>query len=241
MVTYNELMDAGLGNNEAKVYLALLRLRSADPTQLIKESGLHRPNVYNALSKLIEKGLVSTEQTFAKKRYIASDPRQLLYMIKSKEEQVVRMIPSLMSLYSSDAEHAKEVIHFKGPEGVMNAYYLMIDQRQPFFAMCVSGKNRKFLKHRHYIWDKERIARGIIVKAIYFESSRKEKRNFGEKLMELRYLPEKYRNDATVDICGELVLILLATDEISGILIRSPEIAEAFRQYFKIMWTLAKK
>lgn len=239
MVDYKELMDAGLGNNEAKVYLALLKLKSADPTQLIKESGLHRPNVYQALSKLMDKGLASIEKTMSKKRYIASDPRQLLYLIRSKEEQVVSMIPSLLAI--GGAAQEKEVLEFKGPEGVMNAYYMMIDQNQPLYAFGVTGMNRKFLKHRHYIWDKERIRRGMFAKVIYYEHSRKEKKNVGEKLMEIRYLPEKFRNDATVDICGNVVIILLATTDISAIVINSAHIAEAFRQYFRIMWGIAKK
>jgi len=44
-----------------------------------------------------------------------------------------------------------------------------------------------------------------------------------------------------MDICGNIVVILLATDTIMAIVIENSQIAEAYRKYFNFMWQFAKK
>ena len=53
------LEEIGLANSEIKVYRALLRTGSVRVGELMKEVTLHRSRVYDAINRLIEKGLVS--------------------------------------------------------------------------------------------------------------------------------------------------------------------------------------
>ena len=53
------LTSLGLSKNEAKVYLALLDLGSATAGKIAEKSKVHRTNVYDALERLIEKGVVT--------------------------------------------------------------------------------------------------------------------------------------------------------------------------------------
>jgi len=71
------LRGIGLSKNESKVYLALLKLGSSNVISIAKTSTVHRVNVYDALKKLQERGLVSTSQIINKTEYQAADPNLL--------------------------------------------------------------------------------------------------------------------------------------------------------------------
>ena len=53
------LHELGLSPNEAKVYETLLKIDEASVQEISDKSKVHRRNVYDSLSKLQEKGLVS--------------------------------------------------------------------------------------------------------------------------------------------------------------------------------------
>ncbi len=234
------LFDAGLTVNEARVYLALLKLGSASINEITKKSGVHRVNVYDVIERLQIKGLIDSVMISNKRHYEASNPENLIKLLESKQESVKQAMPELKNIYDTRKEK-QEVHYFKGPEGVMAAYNMILAQNETIYAIGGSGLNRKFLKHRHIKWDRERIAKNIWVNALYYEYRRKEKQSDKEKLWKIKFLPDKYKNPAMMDICGNIVVILLATDTIMAIVIENSQIAEAYRKYFNFMWQFAKK
>ena len=138
----------------------------------------------------------------------------------------------------------QEVHYFKGPQGVFYAYNMILEQGETLYALGGSGLNRKILKHRHKIWDQERIKKGIHVKSIYYESSRKEKKSEKERLWEVKFIPDKYKSNLMIDICGDLTIILFPQpkfEEIIAIVINSRKIADGYRKQFDFMWEFAKK
>jgi sugar-specific transcriptional regulator TrmB len=232
------LQSAGLSLNEAKVYSALLKLGSASVVDITKKSGVHRVNVYDVIERLQKKGLIASVMQKNKRFYEASNPEELLKLIEMRQEQIINILPSLKMEYKMQKK--KQEVHvFKGPDGVITAYYMMLDQNAPLFAIGGSGLNRKYLKHRHTKWDKERIKRGMKGKLLYFESYRSA--DIGGKGFEVRFLPDRFKSPIMVDICGDLVVNLLATDDILAIVIENKDVADAYRNYFKFMWEFAKK
>jgi len=70
MPTIQETLEKlGFTLNETKTYLNLLNLGSCLASDLAKKTGLHRRPVYDALNRLIEKGLVSYTIKTGKKYY----------------------------------------------------------------------------------------------------------------------------------------------------------------------------
>ena len=233
------LIEAGLTKNESKVYLALLKIGSASASEITRKSGVHRVNVYDVVERLMEKGLISMVTRSNKNYYTASNPEELLKMIENKKEMIKQAIPELLADYKN-APEKQDVHYFKGPDGVITAYYMMLGEHKPICVIGSSGKTRTFLKHRHAQWDKERFALKIPVRMLCYESVRGN--NIGGKGdWKIRFLPDKYKNPALIDICGDLVVIILVTDNVQAIVIENKEIANAYMQYFKIMWNIAKE
>lgn len=234
-------MGLGFSMNEAKVYLALIKLGSGTTSDITKESGVHRVNVYEVIDKLKNKGLVSSLKKGTKTVYSVGDPQNLLRFVQQKEELAKEIVPQLHGLYNVKKQE-EEVFYFTGPEGVITAYYMMLEQEDKvIYAIGGSGLNRKFLKHRHHRFESDRIAKGVKVKALYYEFLRAEKERNLDPLWEIKYIPDSFKSPTMVDICGNIVLILLATDTIRVIVIKNSQVALAYRNYFDFMWKFAKK
>ena|SRR3989344_855877 len=89
------LIEIGLTRNEARVYMALLRLGQTSPLKLSKATGVHRVNVYDVLEKLRYKGLVKVIGSDRKRQYTAEPPRALMDMLNEKVQLLERIIPQL--------------------------------------------------------------------------------------------------------------------------------------------------
>ena len=94
------LENIGLTRNQAEVYLALLKLGSATAQQVIKESGLHRSPVYDALEKLQEQGLVSSVVKDFKQYFQAVSPKKLYSYLEEKKQELTEAMPELEKLES---------------------------------------------------------------------------------------------------------------------------------------------
>ena len=75
------LIASGLTRNEAKVYLALLKIGSASVNEITRKSGIHRVNAYDVINRLMEKGLISSTMRANKTYYEAANPEELLKIL----------------------------------------------------------------------------------------------------------------------------------------------------------------
>ena len=64
------LIKIGLTDAEAKIYLVLLELGSSQAVHITSKSALHRRTVYDAIERLVEKGLVSYIRENNIKKYL---------------------------------------------------------------------------------------------------------------------------------------------------------------------------
>src|SRR3990167_3843026 len=85
------LQELGLSINESKVYEALLSLGSSSIEQMAIKSKVHRRNIYDVLSKLLEKGLISEMFVHNRKEYRAIHPSRLLDLILEKENKLQKI------------------------------------------------------------------------------------------------------------------------------------------------------
>lgn len=79
------LMQCDLTENDAKVYLWLLKNKISNPSDIAKGTGIQRPRVYDSLKRLMDRGFVI--QDIEKKRpdYMVTDSRLL---VKDLERQI---------------------------------------------------------------------------------------------------------------------------------------------------------
>ncbi len=238
----DRLIDCGLTRNESRVYLALLKLHNASAIEITKQSGVHRINVYDVLERLRLKGLVSELQMGKRVVYGAADPGQLMNLVKEKEQLVREVVPILQKEFAQKKEK-HQVYQFFGPEGVMQAYFMMLEQKAMIYGIGGSGLNRVYLKHRHELWNRERLRLGISGKLLYYEFTRKDnEKSWHDSTMETRYIPNAFKTVGMIDICGDMIINLLPLEgEVMAIVVENKTLAETYKQLFRFMWQFAKR
>ena len=84
----NDLMDIGLSEKEAAVYLALLELGSDTVQHIAKKSAVNRATTYVILDSLKKKGVVSTVEKGTKTHFQAESPESLRKLIRLQEAEI---------------------------------------------------------------------------------------------------------------------------------------------------------
>src|SRR3989338_8640719 len=111
--------DLGLSPNEAKIYDSLVSYGGSGVSMIALRCKPHRSNAYDALHRLIEKGLVYEVFGQRETLYEAVDPGKLLEFLEEKQRRLQSALPALLSRYQKHREPEQAYI-FKGIEGVKN-------------------------------------------------------------------------------------------------------------------------
>ncbi len=241
---YQELFqNLGLSLNEARVYEALLHTGEANVNTLSIKSKVHRRNVYDALNKLIEKGLAS--ETFVKNERLFKpvNPQRLLEIIKEKESALNIHLTEMKRLYSF-IEPSAEAYLYRGIQGFKNYLQLILEQKETVYfigakAFWLDPRLRHYLVH----FDSERKKRGITFMHL-FDYEVKEQKPEILKLVgkPYKFLPKAYSSATAVDIFGEYVVTFVGVEpgklheEPIQFVMKSKMLADGYRTFFRFMW-----
>ncbi len=229
-----ELKQAGLTENESKVYLALLDLGPSLAGQISRKTGLHRRTVYDTADMLAKKGLIGYILKNNRRLFQASNPNRILEIIKEKQDLIEPVIKKLKEKYTKTKEK-EETNFYKGKEGLKTVFEDQLNYKE-ILILGASPKAYEVLQFYFKWYDKARKQKKIKVKII--ASDRKIKRI---PLAEIHYLPEKYSNPVSVNIYGDKTAIVLWAEKPTAIVIKDKSITEGYRKYFELMWKIAKK
>lgn len=232
------LEGLGLTHAESKVYLALLELGSSQAGNITSKCGIHRRTVYDSIERLIEKGLISFIKQNNIKFYEAVDPIQLLKILKDKENNLKEMLPELKLLHETSKEK-QETTFFRGKSGLKSVLNHQIDVGEEILIFGASANSRKILKSYFPHYNKQRIEKNIGVKIIFEESVRKDSRSTPNS--EIKYIPKEFSSPTAINIYGDNVAIILWSEDPVAILIKNREIAEGYKNYFRLLWSIAKE
>jgi len=230
------LLELGFSQNEVKIYIALLEKGLSTPTDIAKKTKLYRTNIYDALDRLMKKGLVSYVINEDKKFFDVSDPKNLLVLLKEKELNLQKVMPEF-ELAKQLSKSGSQSCIFEGVQAFQKLLDSFLKYNEPILVFGIP-KNapelmKTFIPHFH----QRRIAKKIVMKHIYNHNAQ-ERINFLNKmpLTEAKYLPSQYDSKVSTNICGDEVVLALWTDPVFVIQINNKHIADAYRNYFNILW-----
>src|SRR3989338_2584369 len=106
------LVNLGLSDAEAKVYLTLLELGSTLAGPIIKKTGLHRGTTYQVLQRLKEKGLVSSVIKEKKQHFEAAQPERLMDVLREKQELLQKILPALKARITLSNEKQDVTVYY---------------------------------------------------------------------------------------------------------------------------------
>lgn len=234
------LEDSGLSQSEAKVYLALLELGSALAGQITQKAEINRTNVYDALERLIKKGLVTYVVTANRKVFEPIPPTRLLEILKEKQDQLTKSLPELNELFKTN-KTKEEATLFKGKKGIKTVYELILKEKKPIFIYGAEGRFADIFPAYQKEWNRLRAELKIPVKIIWSERVRRKKIKEQLKFIHARFLPKTYEFPSLVMFSGDLVFNIIWTEMPFAFMIRSPEAAKSNKNFFELLWGIARK
>lgn len=236
-----ELRNFGLSDNEIKIYLVLLKSGTTTPLQIAEKTGLHRPYIYDALARLMEKGFVSSITIKKKKNFQATQPKRLLELFKSKLEDFNKIVPQLEKIEKT-AKGEIKVELFKGKR----AFRLELDDilanvEEGGKVLGIGLDDKKFIgiepiymrKYFNKIGEKRITERIIMAKGTGKVPE--------AKTTKYRFLDEEFiGNTATLIYANKIFLMFLGEPNIA-IIIENKEVSDTYRKQFELLWKIAEK
>ena len=114
-----ELIDYGLSEKEANIYLISLKTGEATANRIAELANYPRSTTYDILERLKNLGLISTVIIDNKTNFIASSPKTLLVLLNEKKESISNLIPQLNKIYCQVGEKPQtEVFQGKKPDNL---------------------------------------------------------------------------------------------------------------------------
>lgn len=245
MYMYGELFEeVGLSPNEAKIYETLLSTGETSVSTIALRGNIHRRNVYDALNRLVQKGLVFPIFQKGENLYRAITPDKLMELLEEKENKLKQALPELRKIY--EAEPLPEAAYiYKGVEGFKNYMRDLVRVSEDTYFLGAKA-----------LWYSPQVDTSFLVG---FQQAAKRKKLkyytlydprvptvFPQALKdvggEYKVIPSEYPTPGVVDIFGDYVVTFTSVDvanfgEDGTIYVMiNRQLAETYRMWFKFIW-----
>jgi len=245
---YRELVNLGLSEKEARVYLAALELGKAPAQKIAEKAEVNRATTYVIIEALMKKGLASSFEESKKQYFCAESPEKLNMLfreqetaIRRKQEYLHKLLPELRSMFNLEKDKPA-VKYYSGRQGVMAMVEELIrDVRDTTvnMAFSVDAVDNFFTEEESAKWREKRLERNIKTKVIYTIKDGKLSR---VPKSEDRKVPlGKFPIKSDIAIYGDKVRIASLGGRLIGIIIEDKEIADTLRALLDLAWEGAEK
>ena len=242
-----KIIEFGLNEKEARVYLASLSLGQSSVQDIAKESKVNRATTYVAIERLTDLGLMSSFYQGKKQFFIAADPEKLIEVldkekekIEKKKEELKKIIPELQSMNNKIKD--KPVVKFyEGKEGIktMVDEVLLAKGDDVYMVYSLDQVENLFSDGERLKWRNMRVENNIKVNAIY-TSKKKELKNV-PKSKSIKVPFDKYPITSDIAVFGNKVRLASLKNRLVGVVIEDEEIAKSMKAILKLSFEMAKK
>lgn len=236
----NILIDFGLSEHEALVYITSLSLGPSTVQEISKGSGVKRTTVYTVIDNLKSKGIMKTEIQGLKKFFLAEKPERLEGIIEQKKERLKSMIPELNAIHSLKSGESF-IKYYEGVEGVKTVYDSILDGLKPKDEYLILSDMKRFLSmDRKYFSNfiEKRAKLNLKIRTILQDNEDAHYYKQIEKNtnQEVRFLPKEVDLTANLVVLPHKLVITQIVEPIITILIENKSIVQMQHEQFEIIW-----
>ena len=234
------LQEIGLTPNEAKIYETLLNDGELGVSSISLNSGVHRRNVYDALDRLVEKGLTFPILSKGENTYKAASPAKLLEIVRAKENRLLAILPAMEEQYNK-RPRKQEAFIYRGTEGIKNYLRDILKTGADLYTIGSAGflfneKIKVFMTG----FRAEEQSLGIKEKHIFNNALRPKISDWANiPTVSYKFLPEGNANDMSINIFGDHVVSVVEGESDNDITLYvsiDANLANGYRQMFEVMW-----
>jgi len=235
-----ELVEIGLTENQAKVFLELLKSPNQTAGGVSKNLHLDRSFTYGILDGLIKKGLIGFIEKNNKRYYLPSDPENILKGIEEKRQKAVKIVNEINSLKKSKKDEFSVKV-YEGKSGLKTYIRKFLEYK--YFDTFGGGGNLDILSKLEYDYPnylKEFNKKRIKGKLITSEKNEKLLSNFYKKHNVPIKTLKNLDNPVSITLFDGNVIIYSSKDNPFVITIENREVFKTFKDYFERLWNLIK-
>ena len=234
-----ELKELGLTGNEARIYLTLLQTGAANPSLIAEKLGLHRGYVYDALDRLAERGIVNTILINNKQHYQATNPENLVELLRLKLETIEHIVPSLKKLASIAEQDTLVELH-EGERVYRTLLKDIISSTKKNDEVLIIGVDEALLERIEPIYIRQYLTilseRNIREKIIVKKGAKMQK----HARLQYRELDPSIIGNTAQIIYGDNVALFILGTPLHLVIIQNLDVANTYRKQFGVLWKLAK-
>ncbi len=248
-MTTAALKNIGLGENEIKLYLTLLKTGALTAYELSQKTGIYRAHVYDKLERLMEKGLVTHVYRGSKRYFQSTSPEKIKHYLEEKkkifenqEAEIDKILPELLAMQKVPKEDTKVEV-FKGKEGLKYFLKDIIKTKKEALVTGIDDENYEkelpiFMKQYFRDLKSNKIKERIITlkKPEIFTFKKSD-----APTTVYRFLEENQLNPTNTIIYGDKVVIVSWGTPVTAIMIENKQIAETYRSHFEHLWNIASE
>ena len=234
------LTNLGLKPQEAKVYLACLKLGQSTVGNIALEAEVQRTFVYDILDDLHDQGMVSWVIQRGKKYFSAVSVDQFKKLQEAKFNKLLSIVPELKAMESTVGDRPK-VSFYEGGEGIQLALEDTLNQPVGGEILAYATAEGYYSTEPAFMkqYLKERAKQKIFCRAIGpdNEANREYVSHDKEQMRETRLVPqERFPFSNEIDIYGNKVAIMSLQGELLAVIIESESVAKTQRMIFELAW-----
>ncbi|MDN7024583.1 MarR family transcriptional regulator [Methanoculleus sp. FWC-SCC1] len=239
------LRDIGMNEAEISVYATLIAHRPLSAREIAEISGLYRPYVYDTLTKLLEKGLVTRVRGPKAHLYRAVHPGRIAAIIDERRARVLEAVDRLRDAYrETDADESVRI--FEGSEALKAFYeevYAAIREDRTR-RLYVIGGTGEATRHIEYFFPKllqrgrdERLHHRVDIRMIYNASAGASEiaRSYSDAVT-LRFTPPDRDAAATTIITDTMLAIMVLKERPFVVAVSNRQIVETYMLLFDRLW-----
>lgn len=238
---FGVLMELGLSDKEAKVYLACLSLGPTSVAKIANIGEIKRPSVYPVIDRLKKFGLMTEEIKGFKTFYNAEPPEKLELVLEERKAKFKNALPDFSKLYNLQGDH--DVIkRYEGLQAVKSVYEDLLRNIQPHEEYLIIADQANWLKlDKEYFMDfsrrRAKLPINIRMLQVYSHEAewfKKYEKNFNLKL---KFLPKNLTNLITnLVVIPKMLVIHQIIPPISAMVIENKSAIVLHQQLFEIIW-----
>lgn len=237
-----DLENLGLSKNEASTYLALQRQGKTKAGTIIRETGLHRNIVYQALDALAQKRLLTKSTTGGVSQFQATDPIHLLDGLREKKLTAERIVDALKEQKKIVDQ---EITVYEGAEGLRAFTLKSAEMLKPGETIHVLGSGgvrfgkamgTHALKKYYELIEKHGKAKILMYQTQQYTPAMYAMTR-GSKKFAFRVLPFDMTPAAGVVFTDHSVALLVYEEPITVLEIQNQYLVDAYRNYFEMLWS----
>ncbi len=251
-----ELINIGLSEKEAQIYLSSLSLGASSVQNIAKKANVNRVTTYVMIEQLTQKGLMSTFMQGKKKMFVAEKPIRLLSLIHEREQELsdqeVRFRQTLgpLTALMAQSEHKTQLRFYEGIEGIKACHEVLLtamkqEQISSYWEIIVPSMSGEIFNDgsspAREEARKEIVKRKMSVKKIFVVDGPK----YADDIFsiasraEIRYIPEKkYPFNGEIGVYGNYTVFWIFRDDYSAVLIEDSYLATNMNVMFDLIWSI---